>query len=166
MEKTVFYQSPIGWIRIKGSEIGLRQVRRIEPGEVGTSDSDLPDDHPVAACAVQLAEYFSGKRREFDLPLDFEGAPDFNRQVWEELLKIPFGKTCAYSDIAERIHSPKAVRAVGLANRLNPFAIIVPCHRVIGKAGELRGYFYGLAVKMQLLRLENPVKFAEQGSLF
>ncbi len=72
------------------------------------------------------------------------GAPDFQQQVWAKLIKIPYGKTASYSDIAERIGNPTAVRAVGLANRNNPIAIVVPCHRVIGKAGELRGYFYGL----------------------
>ncbi len=165
MEKTAFYDSPIGWIKIIGSETGIRLVNRVDE-KTGAGDTDLPENHPVSVCAGQLSEYFLGERQDFDLKLDFGGASDFYKQVWGELLKIPFGKTVAYSDIAERLNSPKAVRAVGLANRSNPIAIIVPCHRVIGKAGELRGYFYGLDTKMQLLRLENPVRFAEQGSLF
>jgi methylated-DNA-[protein]-cysteine S-methyltransferase len=98
--------------------------------------------------------------------MDWGGAPEFHRQVWVELLKIPFGKTSTYSAIAEQLNNPAAVRAVGMANRSNPIAIIVPCHRVIGKAGELRGYFYGLDTKMMLLRHENPQRFAEQGALF
>ncbi|HEB62011.1 MAG TPA: MGMT family protein, partial [Bacteroidetes bacterium] len=76
------------------------------------------------------------------------------------------GRTCSYTDIAARIDNPKAVRAVGLANRNNPIPIIVPCHRVISKTGKLRGYFYGLEMKMALLQLENPNSFANQGSLF
>ena len=127
---------------------------------------ELPEDHPVAACYRQMREYFAGQRRDFDLKLDWGGATEFHRSVWAELLKIPYGKTASYSEIAERIGHPSAVRAVGLANRENPIAIVVPCHRVIGKAGELRGYFYGLDTKMRLLRLENPVRFAEQGELF
>ncbi|MBL7775922.1 MAG: methylated-DNA--[protein]-cysteine S-methyltransferase [Saprospiraceae bacterium] len=113
-----------------------------------------------------MEEYFSGKRTVFAVQLDWGGASDFHRQVWAELQKIPYGETVAYSDVAQRIGQPKAVRAVGLANRLNPVAIVVPCHRVIGKAGELRGYFYGLETKMALLRHENPRRFAEQGNLF
>lgn len=165
MEKTAFFESPIGWIQIKGSELGIRQVRRIDK-KTGETDPDLHENHPVLICAKQLGEYFSGKRTDFELLLDFGGATDFNKSVWNELLKIPFGKTVAYSDIAERLKAPKAVRAVGMANRTNPIAIIVPCHRVIGKSGDLTGYFYGLDTKMQLLRLENPVRFAEQTSLF
>lgn len=165
MEKTAFFESPIGWLRVKGSELGIRQVNRVDE-KTGAVDENLPENHPVSQCLAQLAEYFSGKREKFDLKLDFGGATEFNKKVWDELLKIPFGKTVAYSDIAERIETPKAVRAVGLANRMNPIAIIVPCHRVIGKAGELRGYFYGLDTKMLLLRLENPVRFAEQTSMF
>jgi methylated-DNA-[protein]-cysteine S-methyltransferase len=113
-----------------------------------------------------LQEYFAGTRRYFELKLDWGGAPDFHKLVWAALLEIPYGKTASYSDIAERIGHPTAVRAVGLANRNNPLASVVPCHRVIGKAGELRGYFYGLDTKMALLRHENPVRFAEQGELF
>lgn len=159
-----YLSTPIGWFEITGSELGVRTVHRKEaPGE---SAEGLPDDHPVAVCSRQLGEYFAGKRQEFDLKIDWSGASEFHRQVWTELMKIPYGTTTSYSDIAQKSGHPTAVRAVGLANRTNPVAIVVPCHRVIGKAGELRGYFYGLNVKMQLLRHENPVRFAEQGELF
>lgn len=164
MSAKTYISTPIGWFEITGSELGVRTVHFCEqPGE---PTANLPDDHPVAVCRQQMEEYFAGKRQVFDLKLDWSGAPDFHRAVWAALLKIPFGKTTSYSDVAERIGNPAAVRAVGLANRSNPIAIVVPCHRVIGKGGELRGYFYGLDTKMQLLRHENPVRFAEQGELF
>lgn len=159
-----YLSTPIGWFEISGSELGVRTVHFCEkPGE---TSAGLAADHPVSVCHRQMEEYFAGRRQVFDLKLDWGGHPEFQRQVWEELLKIPYGKTVSYSDIAERIGNPAAVRAVGLANRSNPTAIVVPCHRVIGKGGELRGYFYGLDTKMQLLRHENPVRFAEQGELF
>lgn len=159
-----YLSTPVGWFEISGSALGVRTVHFCE--KAGEATADLPDDHPVSICRRQLEEYFAGERQVFDLKLDWSGQPEFHRQVWAELLKIPFGKTASYSDIAERIGHPSAVRAVGLANRSNPAAIVVPCHRVIGKGGELRGYFYGLDTKMQLLRHENPVRFAEQGELF
>ena len=159
-----YLSTPVGWFEITGSELGVRTVHFCDkPGE---SAADLPAGHPVAVCRRQLEEYFEGARQTFDVKLDWSGQPEFQCQVWAELLKIPFGKTASYSDIAERIGHPTAVRAVGLANRSNPWAIVVPCHRVIGKGGELRGYFYGLDTKMQLLRHENPLRFAEQGELF
>jgi methylated-DNA-[protein]-cysteine S-methyltransferase len=165
MQITTYFNSPIGLLEINGSELGVRKVQKVEK-KTALETQNLTENHPVFTCQKQLSEYFSGTRTDFDLKLDFGGATDFYRSVWQQLLKIPFGKTCAYSDIAERLNSPKAVRAVGLANRSNPIAIIVPCHRVIGKSGDLTGYFYGLEAKMQLLRHENPKKFAKQTTLF
>jgi methylated-DNA-[protein]-cysteine S-methyltransferase len=163
--------TPIGYMEISGSELGVRTAQLSE-GRKTSADpdakevSDTPENHPVAECARQISEYFAGTRQDFELKLDLEGRPAFHRQVWAELLKIPFGKTASYSDIAERVGNPAAVRAVGMANRSNPIAIIVPCHRVIGKSGQLIGYFYGLDTKMLLLRHENPNRFADQGELF
>ena len=102
---------------------------------------------------AQLEEYFAGKRQEFTLPLDDRGT-DFQKRVWEELRKIPYGTTCSYGDIAEKIGNPKGPRAVGLANNRNPIAIITPCHRVVGKSGSLVGYASGLDHKERLLKLE------------
>ena len=158
-----YLSSSFGSFEITGSELGVRSIHLSEQaGPV----AELPADHPVERCRQELEDYFAGNRQTFDVKLDWSGAPDFHRLVWAELLKIPYGETASYSDIAQRAGSPKAVRAVGLANRQNPIAIVVPCHRVIGKAGELRGYFYGLDTKMALLRHENPRRYAEQGSLF
>jgi methylated-DNA-[protein]-cysteine S-methyltransferase len=147
--------SPIGMLEITGSTAGIRSVRRAEK-DIVASVPEIPQDHPVAVCARQLSEYFRGERQVFDLLMDWSGKPAFYRKVWTEMLKIPFGKTASYSEMAERAGSPKAVRAVGMANRNNPFAIIVPCHRVIARSGALHGYFYGLDIKEQLLRHENP----------
>lgn len=101
----------------------------------------------------QLDEYFAGKRKEFDIPTRLEGT-EFQKRVWEELRKIPYGKTVTYKDIAEAVGCPKGFRAVGLANNRNPISIIYPCHRVIGSNGSLTGYGGGLDVKEKLLELE------------
>ena len=101
----------------------------------------------------QLVEYFAGKRKEFDIPTRLEGT-EFQKRVWEELRKIPYGKTVTYKDIAEAVGCPKGFRAVGLANNRNPISIIYPCHRVIGSNGSLTGYGGGLDVKEKLLELE------------
>lgn len=163
--ETVYLPTSFGLFEIIGSELGVRSVKRAKK-QNEVVFNELPDDHPVMVCRKQLLEYFEGKREVFTVKLDWSGAPEFHQKVWAELIKIPYGTTVSYSDIAEKINNPAAVRAVGLANRSNPIAIIVPCHRVIGKAGELRGYFYGLDAKEELLRLENPVRFARQGTLF
>lgn len=101
----------------------------------------------------QLGEYFAGKRKTFNLPLKPTGT-EFQLQVLEELQKIPYGTTCSYRDIAERIGRPRAVRAVGAANGRNPIPIIIPCHRVIGASGDLTGFGGGLPTKEALLRME------------
>ena len=102
----------------------------------------------------QLKEYFSGKRTEFDLPLKPQGT-DFQKKVWNALLKIPYGQTCSYLDIAKKIKSPKASRAIGGANGKNPIGVIIPCHRVINHNGELGGYSGGMKTKITLLEIEN-----------
>lgn len=107
----------------------------------------------LEAAALQLKEYFSGKRTSFDLPLDFKGT-DFQVSVWKALRKIPFGKTWSYSDLAKAVKSPRAVRAVGTANSKNPLSIIIPCHRVIAKDGSLAGFGGGVQNKAFLLTHE------------
>ena len=162
MLQTAFCHTSFGCFQIKGSSLGISSVKLVE--NVPKEEKEIPED--LKACHQQLLEYFDGKREQFDLKLDWDGAADFNRAVWGELVKIPYGRTTSYSAIAEKIGNPTAVRAVGLANRNNPIAIIVPCHRVIAKNGDLHGYFYGLDMKRRLLELENPMSFARQGSLF
>ncbi|MFY7992610.1 MAG: methylated-DNA--[protein]-cysteine S-methyltransferase, partial [Bacteriovoracaceae bacterium] len=104
----------------------------------------------------ELEEYFSGKRRNFDIPLDVDGS-DFQKKVWNQLQKIPYGKTCAYKDIATKLRDPNASRAVGTANGKNPLWIVVPCHRVITASGSLGGYAGGLEMKTKLLQLESNI---------
>ena len=159
---TAYYQSPFGCFEIKGSLKGISSVQ-LQQGK-DCYGAEIPDE--LSEAVLQLDEYFHKKRTVFDLPLDLSSGTDFNQAVWRELLKVPFGRTTSYSAIAKKLDNPNAVRAVGMANKLNPIAIIVPCHRCLAKSGELHGYFYGLDMKRKLLELENPMSYGEQGSLF
>jgi len=107
----------------------------------------------IKKAAAQIEEYLNGKRKKFSLPLAMHGT-EFQMDVWRALQTIPYGETRSYKEIAELIHRPKAVRAVGMANHRNPISIIVPCHRVIGHDGKLTGYGGGLPLKRRLLELE------------
>mgnify|MGYP000179529133 CR=1 FL=1 len=111
------------------------------------------EQEKLAVYAQQIEEYLNGQRKIFDIPLDLCGT-DFQMAVWQALLKIPYGTTKSYSDIAKEIGRPKAVRAVGGAIGANPVPIVVPCHRVIGKDGSLTGFAGGLDIKQQLLKIE------------
>ena len=166
--RSVLVETPLGFFRVKGSLHGITAVTLLDEKKLGKASEPPPEsaDHPVEEARRQLLEYFEKKRQTFDLKLDFSGAPPFHAQVWQELLNVPYGKTNSYFDIAERLGDVNAVRAVGQANGKNPIAIIVPCHRIIGKKGALTGYFYGLDTKMFLLRLENPARYPIQTSLF
>ncbi|MEU0404285.1 methylated-DNA--[protein]-cysteine S-methyltransferase [Streptomyces sp. NPDC006197] len=112
-----------------------------------------PDPRPFGEAIRQLDAYFAGELTEFDLPLNLIGTP-FQLRVWEQLLRIPYGETRTYGELAEELGSPGASRAVGLANGKNPVSIIVPCHRVIGTGGGLTGYGGGLDRKQRLLAFE------------
>ncbi len=143
-------------LRLTASAAG---IRAIEFPPFGAADAMPSADNPLLAEAVcQLRAYFEGQLRRFDLPLDLAGT-EFQRRVWLELTRIPYGETRSYQDLARAIGAPKAVRAVGAANGANPVAIVVPCHRVIGASGKLTGYGGGLPLKRRLLSLE-------RGSLF
>jgi O-6-methylguanine DNA methyltransferase len=118
-------------------------------------------DHPILQrLRIQLAEYFAGSRRDFELPLHVQGS-EFQERVWSALQMIPYGETCSYGAIAKRLGDANAMRAVGAANGLNPIAIVIPCHRVVNANGELGGYGGGLWRKRILLDLERG-----QGNLF
>jgi methylated-DNA-[protein]-cysteine S-methyltransferase len=144
------WESPVGALTLAGDESGLRQLLfRARPPE-----PDWIEDRAAMAEAVrQLHAYFGGELEAFDLVLAPKGTP-FQLSVWKRLCEIPFGETISYGELARRIGNPKACRAVGLANGLNPIAIIVPCHRVIGSNGKLTGYGGGLPIKEKLLALE------------
>ncbi|MFJ8647415.1 methylated-DNA--[protein]-cysteine S-methyltransferase [Streptomyces sp. NPDC093546] len=115
-----------------------------------------PDRRPFAEVVRQLDAYYAGELTVFDLPLHLDGTP-FQRSVWEQLRKIPYGETRSYGELAEALGKPGASRAVGLANGKNPIGIIVPCHRVIGASGGLTGYGGGLERKQRLLAFESGV---------
>lgn len=145
--------SPVGPLTLAVSERGLVALE-FGCGDVAAGWAESPER--TAPYARQLREFFAGQRRRFDLPLDLRGT-DFQKRCWQELLKIPYGETRSYAEIARAIGNPAAVRAVGLANGKNPIAIIVPCHRVIGSDGSLTGYGGGLDAKRQLLELEGAL---------
>ncbi|MBC7323764.1 MAG: methylated-DNA--[protein]-cysteine S-methyltransferase [Moorella sp. (in: Bacteria)] len=160
------YPSPLGLLTIVTGPAGL--CRLAFPGEAsGLARNSLAGEFPRAvfveekekagyscpAVLRQLEEYFAGRRFTFDLPLDLRGTP-FQREVWAALSKIPYGTTCSYGDIARAVGRPGAARAVGQAIGRNPVAIIIPCHRVIGKDGRLVGFGGGLEVKEWLLQFE------------
>lgn len=125
-----------------------RRLKRILNAEFAKGTSEV-----IEKAMKQLDEFFTGKRREFDVPLLFVGT-DFQKTVWNELLKIPYGQTISYGEMARRIGMPKAVRAVANANGANSMSIFAPCHRVIGSDHSLTGYGGGLAAKRKLLELE------------
>jgi len=114
------------------------------------------DTNLLIEAAKQIQQYLDGKRTSFDLPLNPKGT-EFMKKVWKALLKISYGETKTYKQIAQMIENPKAVRAVGMANHNNPIPIIIPCHRVIGSNGNLTGYALGLDMKKYLLELENTI---------
>lgn len=151
--------TPLGRLLVAAGVGGLRRVSFLDgehpsPPEPGWRETADPAGHPVLGPALaQLREYFAGRRRGFDLPLDADGTP-FQQTVWAALREIPYGETWSYGRLARRLGRPGASRAVGAANGANPVPVVVPCHRVVGADGSLTGYGEGLAVKAGLLRLE------------
>jgi methylated-DNA-[protein]-cysteine S-methyltransferase len=148
--------SPVGALKLVASNDGLAAIlwENHRPGRVRLNIVGEDASHPVLLeTERQLADYFAGRRKAFDLALDFAGT-EFQKKVWAALLTIPFGETRSYAQIANQIRAPKAVRAVGAANGRNPISIIAPCHRVIGSTGALTGFAGGLEVKAHLLGLE------------
>jgi methylated-DNA-[protein]-cysteine S-methyltransferase len=166
-------ETPVGTIRIRCSDTGVKELeirwnRESGSGEKSGKDREFRGSAKEAAAANskrtpaaliaarakrELVEYFSGRRRDFSVPLDMEGTP-FQEKVWKALSEIPYGEVRSYAQIARRVGNPKAYRAVGTANGSNPVAIIVPCHRVIASDNSLGGYGGGLNNKNYLLTLE------------
>ncbi|MBL7995680.1 methylated-DNA--[protein]-cysteine S-methyltransferase [bacterium] len=124
------------------------KIRKVYDAELVEGTNNV-----IEQAEEQLQEYFTGKRKNFTVPLDLRGT-EFELKIWDQLLKIPYGQVCSYGDIAKKINNPKSVRAVGGANHNNPIAIIVPCHRVVGKSGSLVGYGGGVEKKKFLIELE------------
>lgn len=146
--------SPVGRILLAGELKALHVIGFSSGSKARGADADWERfDEPFRGVKQQLAEYFDGKRKQFDLVLAPAGTA-FQLSVWHALQNIPYGDTCAYSDVAQAINKPAAVRAVGAANGSNPLPIVIPCHRVIGKNGSLTGFGGGLESKRLLLELE------------
>lgn len=145
-EHRAYYRSPIGTVEIVGTRAGITAVNfvRREP----RSTSQPP--RALRAAVAQIGEYFRGERSRFSVMLSTEGT-DFQEEIWRQLVRIPYGKTATYGQLARAVGRPQAVRAVGQANHRNPISIIIPCHRVIGSDGSLVGYGGGLWRKRWLL---------------
>ena len=149
MEKVFFYDTPVGKLCIGEEDDSITRVTWSKvPQEYIQEETEL-----ILNCKIQLEEYFAGNRKQFDLPLAPKGT-DFQKRVWKALTDIPYGETRTYGKIAAAVGSPKAARAVGMANNKNPIGIIVPCHRVVGADGKLVGYAGGMEKKEWLLNLE------------
>jgi methylated-DNA-[protein]-cysteine S-methyltransferase len=146
--------SPIGTLTLTGDGDALTGLYMEHHRHAPPVPADAAEGRaPLADACRQLDEYFAGERSEFDLALRAAGS-DFQRAVWDELTRIPYGETMSYGELARRLGRPDAPRAVGLANGRNPISIVVPCHRVIGASGKLTGYGGGLDRKRFLLDLE------------
>ncbi len=155
--------SPLGALKLVATERGLAAVlwENDDPKRVRLGDMSKASDHPVLRQAEQqLEDYFAGRLTIFTVPLDMRGTA-FQKAVWASLLRIPFGETRTYAQIAEDLDNPMAVRAVGAANGRNPVSIIAPCHRVLGSDGSLTGFAGGLDAKAWLLAHEGHVRFAK-----
>lgn len=154
MKKIFHYETEIGLIGI-AEEDGY--ISDIVFGNDGPEGAEKGETRLIRKAIGQIAEYLTGKRKSFDLPLMVEGT-EFQEKVWSELLKIPYGETRTYGQVAEAVGKPKAVRAVGAANNRNALPIIIPCHRVVGAKGSLTGYSGGLEAKRKLLEIEEKNK--------
>lgn len=150
MEKAII-NTPLGITEIQGDENGISKIYiRDENDEITSKITS-----ELEKAAIQLQEYFEGKRTHFTFLLHPSGT-EFQKKVWQELLNIPYGKTCSYLELSKKLGDVKAIRAVAAANGKNPLWIVVPCHRVIGSDGSLTGYAGGLWRKKWLLEHENP----------
>ena len=160
-------ESPFGSLLAAASECGLAILMRTDSrympqGERGKHCPGLP---LFTELSRQLEAYAAGERREFSVPLDPHGT-EFQLRVWQALLRIPWGSTTSYLQLARELGNEGAVRAVGHANGRNPIHILIPCHRVIGGDGSLRGYAGGIGMKQQLLEIEGHAAQARQAGLF
>lgn len=154
-----YYHSPVGLLKIAGTEHYISEMEFQDTTEVSISNDVIPS--MLIQCTEQLIQYFNGQRRVFDIPLHQSGTP-FQQDVWNLLTTIPFGKTISYLDLARKTGDPKATRAVANANGKNKIAIIIPCHRVIGSNRDLTGYAGGIQRKKWLLEHEMKIAYGVQ----
>ncbi|OED43812.1 hypothetical protein ACH42_09035 [Endozoicomonas sp. (ex Bugula neritina AB1)] len=154
-------ESPFGTLLLVSDGEALKQLSFINAANFNPEMNWCKTQDSILKTAqTQLEEWFVGKRRIFDLPLSPEGT-EFQKVIWNQLRKIPYGETRSYGDLAQAINKPTASRAVGAANGKNPIALIIPCHRVIGADGTLTGYAYGVELKEKLLALESQQKISQ-----
>ena len=161
MKKGYLYETQIGDIGIVEED---DMIIEVSFGYIHTN-CKLEQTELLNRTYHQIEEYLSGKRKVFDIPINPKGTP-FQKQVWNTLLDIPYGETRSYGEIAIQIGNPKACRAIGMASHNNPIAILIPCHRVIGKNQKLVGYVAGLDIKEKLLSLEKKYGKNQRHSLF
>ncbi len=152
-----YFESPLGKLLLTGNKLLESLHFPIGKTKVEPEKDWIYNEEIFLKAIDQLDAYFKGELTKFDIELDIQGT-DFQKKVWQELVKIPYGETLSYGELAKRIGNPKASRAVGMANGKNPISIIVPCHRVIGKNGSLTGFGGGLDAKKTLLDLEKRIK--------
>jgi methylated-DNA-[protein]-cysteine S-methyltransferase len=151
MKNIFVYKTEIGELAIADNGKAITEL--YFKNKIDLEGKNIEETELIKKAFNEFKEYLSGARKNFDISLEPEGT-EFQLKVWEALKSIPYGETCSYKDIAEKVGSPKAYRAVGLANNKNPISIFIPCHRVIGSNGKLIGYGGGLDVKEFLLKLE------------
>lgn len=149
MNSYAVYPFPFGFLKIGYEGDAVTCLKSVPPDDPKGQKTPLTD-----RVYGEIMEYLDGKRRHFDFPIELHGT-DFQKKVWNQLQKIPYGETRTYKEVAEAIGNPKASRAVGMANNKNPIFIVVPCHRVVGSDGKLTGYAGGLDMKAALLELES-----------
>jgi methylated-DNA-[protein]-cysteine S-methyltransferase len=161
------FESPVGTLLAIATEDALCVLHMVGAKHAPKADMNSLEDtpkHPIfVKLRQELAEYFRGERKQFEVKVAPDGTP-FQRAVWKALTKVPYGSTCTYGEQAAALKNPGAVRAVGAANGRNPIGIVIPCHRVVGAGGKLTGYAGGVGKKAQLLALEAGV--AHSGPLF
>lgn len=155
MTDSYTFNTPIGFLTIREEEKKLTKLFW-EANSVQTMKNELHSDF-LYEVYTQVNEYLTGRRKQFDVPLKYQGT-QFQQSVWQELQKIPYGETRSYQEIAAVIGNEKAVRAVGQANNKNPILLIIPCHRVIHKRGDISGFACGVEVKRYLLELEKGMR--------
>ncbi|WP_315167872.1 methylated-DNA--[protein]-cysteine S-methyltransferase [Metaclostridioides mangenotii] len=151
MKNIFVYETEIGELAIADNGKAITEL--YFKNKIDVEGKNIEETELIKKAFNEFKEYLSGDRKNFDIPLEPEGT-EFQLKVWEALKSIPYGETCSYKDIAKKVGSSKAYRAVGLANNKNPISIFIPCHRVIGSNGKLVGYGGGLDVKEFLLKLE------------
>ncbi|MDB5241217.1 MAG: cysteine methyltransferase [Spirosoma sp.] len=160
-------ESPLGWVRIVGDEMGVREIACQDVTGDETMNTEVMADQlakPVQLAVHQLAQYFEGTRQTFDFPLTPAGTA-FQQRVWLALMTVPYGTTLSYLTLSRQLGDEKAIRAVAAANGRNPLWIVVPCHRIIGSNGSLTGYAGGLWRKQWLLEHEGALPGAKTGQM-